>query len=75
VPEGRLEVSWRWEDGMLVLTWREIGAPPRDGAPDTPRFGTFLIDQTICARLDGAIERHWEASGLVCEIRLPLDRA
>lgn len=75
VPEGRLEVSWRWEDGMLVLTWREIGAPPRDGAPNTPRFGTFLIDQTICARLDGAIERHWEASGLVCEIRLPLDRA
>lgn len=71
VPDGRLEVRWRLEDGKIHLHWRESGGPPIKGPPAQENFGSRLIDSIFQGQFGGAITRHWEEFGLVCEMMFP----
>jgi PAS domain S-box-containing protein len=66
-------VSWRIaDDEMLVLRWTEAGPHSAKGEPARVGFGTRLIDINIVHQLEGRIERHWEATGLLLIARIPV---
>ncbi|GGK38599.1 chemotaxis methyltransferase [Salinarimonas ramus] len=72
---GRLEVTWRLEDGSGVrrvgLRWTEIGGPPVT-APSQRGFGTSLIAYTIVQQLGGTATPDFRADGLRYEIGFPV---
>ena len=74
--EGRVEVHWTQDaDGgeprLFRLTWTESGGSGPIGPPERTSFGTLLMERSVRNNLGGSIARHWEPTGLVCEIALP----
>ena len=76
VPEGRVSVSWTLNSasGTLRLRWAEAGGPAVAGLPDRRGFGMRVLEGTVRGQLGGTISLGWEATGLVCEAELPLER-
>jgi PAS domain S-box-containing protein len=76
-PGGRVAVTWTLEGGpagKLHLRWAERGGPPVEAAPARHGFGTRVLDGTVRGQLGGTIVLSWNASGLVCDIEVPLGR-
>ncbi|WP_158295486.1 sensor histidine kinase [Crenalkalicoccus roseus] len=76
VPGGSVSVSWRTDDreGCLRLRWAEAGGPLITGPPARRGFGSRVVEATIRDQLGGTLVFRWEASGLVCELAIPMDR-
>jgi PAS domain S-box-containing protein len=78
VPEGRVEIIWRFDleggsSPTLDLSWRERNGPPPK--PSGRRgFGTRLIKDGVARELDGEVKLEFEETGAVCSMRLPLSR-
>lgn len=72
-PAGRVTLCWAIAEGALALVWTERGGPPA-AAPQRRGFGLPVIKGSVEHQLEGRIELAWEAEGLVCRIRLPLER-
>ncbi|HEV2559807.1 MAG TPA: HWE histidine kinase domain-containing protein [Microvirga sp.] len=74
--QGQLAVTWSLEKHpqggeTLSLTWRETGGPAV--LPPTRRgFGTRLIERSIEGELAGIVALRYPASGVHCEITIPL---
>ncbi|TLP49286.1 MULTISPECIES: CHASE domain-containing protein [Cohaesibacter] len=70
-----LRVSWSLEpkgkEQILSLVWQERSETPVE-APSHKGFGTKLIDANIRGELRGAIERRYEANGLLVLITVPI---
>ena len=74
-PGGRIAISWVKEGEpteMLRLRWVESGGPPIEAPPEKHGFGTRVLDGTVRGQLRGTVSLVWNASGLVCEIAVPL---
>ncbi len=77
VQSGRVGITWELDGGpagRLRFRWAEEGGPPVEKAPERGGFGTRVLDGTVRGQLGGAVSLAWEASGLVCEIEIPLAR-
>ena len=76
VPGGKVEIATAVEraaeDRDLVLSWCEVGGPGVT-RPEQHGFGTVLIERGIAHDLDGSTSLTFEATGVRCEIRVPLD--
>jgi two-component sensor histidine kinase len=66
---GRVDLSWKCNDALLVLSWRETGTPPVS-APAHTGFGSKLVEAAV-RQLNGTIEYNWEPSGVSVEVRCP----
>ncbi len=83
VPEGRVAVSWHLTghvtghvaDGALRLRWAETGGPPVAAPAARRGFGSRVLEATVRDQLGGALTLDWAASGLVCDITMPLEGA
>ncbi|MBU3055837.1 sensor histidine kinase [Pseudomonas indica] len=77
-PEGKLEVSWRMEDGsqgeMLALEWCEQDGPEVI-PPSRQGFGTRLVERSIVHELNGDVHFTYCREGLRCRLRFPLEEA
>ena len=75
VAEGRVTVGWRTEHtpggDKMFLHWRERGGPPVT-PPSHKGFGSRLIEGGLAQDLNGDVRIAYEASGLVCQIAVPL---
>jgi PAS domain S-box-containing protein len=71
---GRVEVSWRVEDGRLDLQWREHGGPPVS-PPSQRGFGSRLVQGSVSGELAGEAELSFEPEGFRCRLTVPLGRA
>jgi PAS domain S-box-containing protein len=71
-PSGRVAVEWTLGREHLTLRWRETGGPIVTG-PAQMGFGSQLIETTLPA-LNGEIHYDWNAEGLACTVRIPVDR-
>ena len=65
---GRVEVTWRIEDGDFHLSWREVGGPPVT-PPITKGFGQTLMQRLA---LGGESELRFERDGVVWEMTAPI---
>jgi PAS domain S-box-containing protein len=79
VSGGRVEVQWRParnDNGRshLQIEWIEHGGP-RVAEPEQHGFGSKLIEGSIAAELGGRARLVFEASGLRCEISIPMETA
>lgn len=70
LPGGRVDVSWRAENGMLGLTWVETGGPPVQ-RPSSHGMGNLLIKHTA-AKLEGTANLLYLPAGFRCELRVSL---
>jgi PAS domain S-box-containing protein len=73
-PSGRVLIHWTVAENappLLILTWEEQGGPPVV-QPRRKGFGTRLIERSLAMELGGEVRLSYEASGLVCEVRAPL---
>jgi PAS domain S-box-containing protein len=71
---GRVAVSWHVESAakpVLRLRWAESGGAPVV-APSRRGFGSRVLQGTIQGQLSGTLSFSWEATGLVCEMGVPL---
>jgi len=74
---GRVGITWELDGGpagRLRLRWSEEGGPPVQGAPGWRGFGTRLLEGAVRGQLGGGVSLAWKASGLVCEVEVPLAR-
>jgi two-component sensor histidine kinase len=65
--EGRVNVQWDVQEGMLQLDWEETGGPPVS-PPTQKGFGSRLLEELLMRDLDGDTKLNYEASGLRCSI-------
>lgn len=73
-PEGRVTLSWAFEDGRFRLNWRETGGPPV--APPTRRgFGGRLIERGLAAELRATVDVDYRPDGLVFTLSAPISEA
>ncbi|MFC7475201.1 HWE histidine kinase domain-containing protein [Dankookia sp. GCM10030260] len=72
VPGGRLAVRWKVQPARLLLRWAEAGGPAVAGAPARRGFGSRVLDGTVRGQLGGTVVLDWAASGLVCDLDVPL---
>ena len=68
-PQGRVELAWMVEGGLLKLCWRESGGPPVR-APSRKGFGTRLIDMGLAP--GGSVQRRYLPAGFEADIIAPV---
>lgn len=77
-PAGRVEISWRIDDGVaspeLNFDWREKGGPPVK-SPKRKGFGTEILERTLAFEFKGTTSLLFSPSGVHFSIALPLSRA
>ena len=59
---------------MLELNWCERGGPPVE-SPASRGFGSRLLERGLATELCGEVNMIFEAAGLRCTIRAPLEGA
>ena len=71
-PDGRVDIRWAVDGGVLRLTWRELGGPPvvYDGRRG---FGDRLLEQGLAEELRGSVKLDFRPEGLVCHMVATLD--
>jgi PAS domain S-box-containing protein len=78
VPNGRVTVRWRIENGsaqaLLRVEWHERGGPPVS-PPKRQGFGSRFIEGSIASELRGTARLDFEAVGLRCTMTVPLANA
>jgi PAS domain S-box-containing protein len=67
MPEGTVTLHIVDDGEMLQLHWTERGGPPAIKVQGEG-FGSRLVDLSVTGQLGGSWERHFEASGLVCDL-------
>ncbi|WP_274423735.1 sensor histidine kinase [Chelativorans sp. YIM 93263] len=70
---GRLAITWRIEEKMLVIVWREY-LPALRHRPGESGFGTKIIERMIGGTLEAQISRKFHSDGLECIFRIPAHR-
>ncbi len=71
--DGRLDITWKIRDDMLVINWREHVARARRRT-NRRGFGTEIIDRMVGGTLDAEISRVFHRDGLECVFKIPVDR-
>jgi len=75
VPNGRVTVRWRIEDGpsqpLLILEWCEHDGPPV-AAPTRQGFGSRFIEGSVATELRGNARLSFDPAGLCCTMSIPL---
>lgn len=72
---GRIEIDWTMLgvdlERRLQLRWEEIGGPTVQ-PPSHKGFGSRLLERALHREFDAEVTLSFAASGLVCEITVPL---
>lgn len=66
---GKIDVSWKWIEDSIRLTWRESGAP-LESVPERSGFGSLLME-SAARQFGGSVSRDFTPDGLVVTIDLP----
>ncbi len=72
VPDGRVDVGWRVEDGRLDWHWAEHGGPVVT-PPSQRGFGTTLLERSLAHELNAKVEIGFPPTGLRIRLAVPLD--
>jgi PAS domain S-box-containing protein len=64
VEVGRVDVSWRFDDGIFAMNWIELNGPPVS-PPKRQGFGSTVIDSMVKQTVSGAVQLDYIPSGVV----------
>jgi two-component sensor histidine kinase len=67
-PEGRIDLRWETDSGLLVLAWRETGGPPVV-PPSRRGFGSTLLQHSIAG---GRVHLEFAPDGFRYALTTPL---
>lgn len=70
--QGRIDLDWSIDGEMIVLVWREHGAPCEKQDTPSSGFGQRMIAMSVKSDLNGTIERDWSPDGLTATLTFPL---
>lgn len=70
---GTVDIAWRTEGEMLVVSWQESGGPEILAPPKSHGFGSILVCK-IVRQFGGSLEYDWRREGLKVVITSPLSR-
>jgi two-component sensor histidine kinase len=66
-PQGRVNVQWKVQAGLLRLDWEETGGPPV--APPTAKgFGSRLLEVVVPRDLGGDTKLAYDVAGIRCSM-------
>jgi two-component sensor histidine kinase len=68
--DGRVDVSWRLDGGIFVMSWTERNGPPVS-QPERRGFGSTVVDAMAKRTVDGEVELDYAPSGLVWRLTCP----
>jgi two-component sensor histidine kinase/two-component SAPR family response regulator len=68
---GKVDLTWRLEQGGLALEWMESGGPS-PAAPKVFGYGIRTITAAFERQLQGEVSFNWYPQGLRCSLSLPL---
>src|SRR5215467_10496944 len=71
--KGKIQLAWDWRQGVLKLSWQEIGGPPVRPA-DTAGYGSKVIAASA-RQLGGTTKFDWRANGLHFEMSMSIGDA
>jgi two-component sensor histidine kinase len=71
VEGGTVSISWRTDEGLLRIEWKERGGPPV-AEPARRGFGSRLIERGLTGDLGGKAALAFESDGLACTIEAAL---
>ena len=75
---GRIDISWSVDESPqgahVTITWLESGGPAVK-VPAKRGFGSRLIERGLASDLGGKVHLKFAPGGLVCTMRLPLQKA
>jgi len=66
-PEGRVNLQWDVQDGMLHLDWQESGGP-LVAPPSQKGFGSRLLEVLIVRDLGGDTKLDYDGPGVRCHL-------
>jgi len=69
---GRVDLTWRLDDGKLELLWKESGGP-QVTPPSRRGYGSRAIVAGIERQLGGMVKFDWQTSGLHCTLSVSHD--
>lgn len=69
--DGNVGITIAVREQTVLLSWREFGGPPVQGAPDRTGTGSQVM-QRLARQIGAALLLDWPLEGLVAELRLPL---
>jgi len=70
VADGRVDVCWKLDGGMLEIDWKEENGPPVKTTPGSG-FGRLLLERVVAAELNCDVKLDFAREGLHCRMRLP----
>jgi two-component sensor histidine kinase/CheY-like chemotaxis protein len=68
---GKIALTWQWQNGKLDLQWQESGGPTVQ-APVTKGYGTKVITASVAQQLGGTATFDWRPEGLKFGMSLPI---
>lgn len=72
---GQIRISWSIPASStgqrLIMRWEERGGPPVQ-SPARKGFGSRLIQDGLARELNGVVHLHYEPTGVVCVMDVPL---
>ncbi|WP_165820045.1 sensor histidine kinase [Microvirga sp. KLBC 81] len=72
---GQIRISWSTPTASsgqrLIMRWEERGGPPVK-PPARKGFGSRLIQDGLARELNGVVHLHYEPTGVVCTMDVPL---
>lgn len=71
--DGRIDVSWREQDGTFHMGWVETGGPTVT-PPARSGFGSRVISDMVTLSLDGTVDVRFLPKGLQWRLACPEDR-
>lgn len=69
--EGSIRIDWTHSQGLLYVTWREVGGPVVK-TPTSKGFGTRLIERGAMRELGGTAKLLYDRDGLKCVMTIPV---
>jgi two-component sensor histidine kinase len=74
VDTGRVDVRWRLEADIFMMSWTERNGPPVS-PPERHGFGSTVVDSMMKQSVGGEVELNYAPSGLIWRLTCPAAKA
>ncbi len=74
VETGHVDVRWRLEGDIFMMSWTERNGPPVS-SPERHGFGSTVVGSMVERSVGGEVERNYVPSGLIWRLTCPVANA